>query len=205
VRRQGFLQHFETPLHLAFHGAGLDRGQPVDCLNEEIAGLHVFHGAVQIGLAHRGAAPVRGNSQNQEQDDRNGGELAPDNNHQSHIETHKWEISQDEARRAAVPFSVGGQRLDAIKVPAGGFNFQERGRRGHGPLENFVMGAPGEDCRRPTHNMVSGDSEDGFRHHRKHDHDNEQSEGFHRLAWNDAVIDLHDRQGHEERKKVNED
>ena len=62
--RQSFLQPFEAPLHLAFHGAGLDCGQSVDCFNQEIAGFHVFHGPVFVGFAQAGAPLVRGHGKN---------------------------------------------------------------------------------------------------------------------------------------------
>jgi hypothetical protein len=67
------------------------------------------------------------------------------------------------------------------------------------------MGSPGQDRRRPADNVISCNPEYGFCRYRKCNYNNQHRERFHRLPWNDAVINLHNRQGHEQRKKINED
>ena len=67
------------------------------------------------------------------------------------------------------------------------------------------MGSPGQDRGRPANNMISGNPEYGLCRNCKGHHNNQHRERFHRLPWNDAVINLHNRQGHEQCQKVNED
>ena len=50
-----------------------------------------------LKCAQAGAALMRGHAQYQKQDERDGSEVAADNNHQPHIKGHEWKIGQYEA------------------------------------------------------------------------------------------------------------